>query len=158
MKVTALNAGQCSLIVSETDPIGKDAELSIPIIVEPKADPLSLYFKDDASAFFNRKLENDMLAIHFEVTNRESGKEIKAFELCAYATDVWGNRIYGDGNVYTETTVATVLPGSTVNSEDFMLSERSKIAKVYCGIHKVLYTDGTTATDEDMEYVGWIIK
>ena len=65
--------------------------------------------------------------------------------------------IYGD-SVYYSTTMRTVNPGSTVYSDNFVIPDRSKIYKVYCGIHKILYADGSTITIQDIDYGYWVVK
>lgn len=102
-------------------------------------------------------LSGDKLKIHFEVSNTGRQKTVKAFELFVYAEDVWGNKIYGD-NVYYDTTEKEVTPGATIYSDYFVIPDASEISKIYCGIHKVAYTDGTTYTVKDVEYCYWLFN
>ena len=103
---------------------------------------------------------NDKLKIRIEVENKSYGNTIKAFELYAYAVDTWGNRIYGETQVYYLTTEKSVAPGKKVYSDYFILPNRNKISKVYFGIHKVLLWDGKTVTYEgkDINYWNWTIN
>lgn len=104
-------------------------------------------------------LSGDKLKIHFQVTNIAKKKTVKAFELYVYATDVWGDKIYGT-TYYYGTTTKNVSPGKTVYSDYLTIPDRSKINDVYCGIHKVAYTDGSTYTvpDYQIDYCSWNIK
>ena len=103
---------------------------------------------------------DDQLKIRIEVENKSYGKTIKAFELYAYATDTWGNRIYGEKTIYYLTTDKNVPPGKKVYSDYFILPSRSQIAKVYFAIHKVKLWDGSVVTieDDDIHYLYWTIK
>ncbi len=119
---------------------------------------MALVFANDAYAQWN-KLRGDYYEIRFQVTNCAKKKTVKAFELYVYAEDVWGNEIYDD-YVYYSTTTKTVEPGKTVYSDYMTIPNASEISKVYCGIHKVAYTDGSIySTDESaIDYVYWNIE
>ena len=149
--ITFNKEGQYSLICTTTD--GSNQSVTITVNVGSK-DEATLYFKDEAYATWEN-LSNDKFKIKFQVTNKEYGKTVKAFELYVYAEDTQGNRIYGDTTVYYQTTTRTVSPGKTVYSDDFVIPDRSSIYKVYCGIHKILYADGTTVTIDDIDYWYW---
>ena len=146
-------AGTYNLTATTTD--GSNLSASITVYVEPK-NGVTLFFDDGAYATWEY-LSGDKLSFKAQVTNREYGKTVKAFELYVYATDAWGNDIYGD-YVYYGTTTKTVSPGSTVYSDRLVIPDRSKIYNVYCGIHKILYDDGTSVTIDDINYCYWTIN
>ncbi len=119
---------------------------------------MALYIKDGAYAeWYN--LSGDKIQIHFQVTSKAKHKTIDAFELYAYATNVWGYRIYGSTTVYYWTTTRNVKPGATIYSDYVTMPDRSKINTVYCGISKIIYTDGSIEALEDDEvlYISWSI-
>lgn len=119
---------------------------------------MALYIKDDAYAeWYN--LSGDKIQIHFQVTNKAKHKTVKAFELYAYATNVWGNRIYGTTTVYYWTTTKNVKPGATVYSDYVTMPDRSEINTIYCGISRIIYTDGSIETleDDEVDYSAWSI-
>lgn len=124
-------------------------------IVEPE-DGVMLFFADSAYASWDY-ISNKQLSIKFQVTNSIYGKNIKAFELYVYATDVWGNRLYGN-SVYKVTTAKNVYAGNTIYSNNIAIPDSDSIYRVYCGIHKVMYEDGTIATANQVDYCNWIIK
>ena len=151
--ITFNTAGKYTLVATTTD--GSNKSVKITVYVEPE-DGVTLYIKNGAYATWN-SLSNDKFQIKFEISNQEYGRAVKAFELYVYAEDAWGNKIYGD-SVYYSTTMRTVNPGSTVYSDNFVIPDRSKIYKVYCGIHKILYADGSTITIQDIDYGYWVVK
>ena len=97
----------------------------------------------------------DMLKFRVEVQNVSAWRTVEAFEIRAYATDDWGDPLYGDGYYYYETTKKTVAPGATTYSTYLYIPDRSDIYKVYVGISKVRYSDGTTAEAYPVEYWNW---
>jgi len=145
--------GKYTLTATTTD--GSNLSATITVYVEPK-NGVTLFFDDGAYATWEY-LSGDKLSFKAQVTNREYGKTVKTFELYVYATDAWGNDIYGD-YVYYGTTTKNVSPGSTVYSDSLVIPDRSKIYNVYCGIHKILYDDGTSVTIDDINYCYWTIN
>lgn len=67
-----------------------------------------LEFQDDARGEW-KKLNGDKIQVRFQVTN-PSAKTVKGFELYVYATDIWGERIYGEGTYYYWTTTKKIAP------------------------------------------------
>ena len=104
-----------------------------------------------------RNVKNDRLGFHAKVTNTSRTHTVKAFEMYTYATDVWGDRIYGE-DIYRGTTSKTIKPGKSVYSDYFLLPNRSRIAKVWCGIKKVIFDDGTIRENDTVDYTSWTIK
>jgi hypothetical protein len=51
-----------------------------------------------------------------------------------------------------------IQPGKTVYSDYVNIPNSYKISQVYCGIHKVKYSDGTEATVDAVDYSVWTIK
>ncbi len=115
-----------------------------------------LIFQEGAWAEW-RKAKNDQLGFHAKVTNTSRSHTVRAFELYMYATDVWGDRIYGD-KLYYGTTSKTVKPGASVYSDYFLLPNRSQIATVWCGIKKVIFSDGTIRENDTVSYTSWTVK
>jgi peptidoglycan hydrolase-like protein with peptidoglycan-binding domain len=119
---------------------------------------MALYFEDSAYAEWY-DLSGDEIQIHFQVTNKAKHKTVKAFELYAYATDVWGNRVYGSTTVYYWTTTKNVKPGATVYSDYVTLPDGSEINLIYCGISRIIYADGSVEAleDDEIDYFSWSI-
>lgn len=106
-----------------------------------------------------KKLSGDKLQMNITVHNISRLKFIKAFELYIYATDVWGEPIYGEDWVYYETTKKDIAPGQSVKSVDFVIPNRSEIETVYCAINKIVYADGTVKEAErPLNYANWLIR
>lgn len=143
--------GKYTLIATTTD--GSNLSASLTIYVEPR-NGVSLINGAYASWEY---LSGDKLSFKVQVTNEDYGKTVEAFELYVYATDAWGNDIYGD-YIYYGTTTKNVSPGSTVYSDSLVIPDRSKIYNVYCGIHKILYDDGTSVTIDDINYCYWTVN
>lgn len=104
------------------------------------------------------KLSNDIISFRIQVKNITKTKTIKAFELYMYATDVNGELIYGDNNVYMETTTKNVGPGQTVFSEYMNMSNCSRIDQIHARIAKIIYSDGTVVEPSDQNYESWNIN
>ena len=104
-----------------------------------------------------RKARDDQLGFHAKVTNTSRTHTVKAFELYMYATDVWGDRIYGE-RLFYGTSTKTVKPGASVYSDYFLLPNRSQIATVWCGIKKVIFSDGTIRENDTVDYTSWTVK
>ena len=118
---------------------------------------LSAYFADTAYAEWE-SASNNRLKVHFEVSNQGSGKTIRSFELYVYAVDARGSRLYGQSDVYRWTTQKEIAPGRTVYSDYVTIPNRDEIAKIYCGIHQVTYTDGSTAAAGKVDYASWTYR
>lgn len=151
-KITFNKPGIYALQAAASD---MDKWAACAFIVEPE-DGVMLFFADSAYASWDY-ISNKQLSIKFQVTNSIYGKNIKAFELYVYATDVWGNRLYGN-SVYKVTTAKNVYAGNTIYSNNIAIPDSDSIYRVYCGIHKVMYEDGTIATANQVDYCNWIIK
>lgn len=144
---------------SDPDPVASREMQDLLLDGRPKR------FKDlDAAMCFGEKsyaqwnyLSGDRLKIHFQ--HMSVGRTVEAFEIHVYAENIWGERVYGL-NVYKGTTEKTVKPGKTVYTDYVTLPNRSEIDKVYCGVYRILYSDGTTYTAPifDIPYVYWEIK
>lgn len=145
--------GKYTLMAQTTDE--SDLSVKITVYVEPRTGT-TLYIKDGAYATWEY-ISGDMLSVKFQVTNREYGRTVKAFELYVYAKDIWGNCIYGEDIVYYGTTKKEVRAGETVYSDSFVIPDRSSISEVVCGIHKVLYSDDKSVTVNDVDYCTWTI-
>ena len=115
-----------------------------------------LIFEDNARGEW-KKEKNDQLSFRVKVTNCSRGHTIRAFELYFYATDVWEDKVYGN-SIYYGTTTKTIKPGSSAFSDYFLLPNRSQIGKVYCGVKKVIFSDGTIRENNTVDYSSWTIK
>lgn len=149
--ITFYAPGKYTLSGTTTD--GTNKTISVTLYVEP-ANRATLYFQENHAYANWNSLSNDILSVRFQVTNHTYGRTVKAFELYVYATNAWGTNIYGN-SVYYETTNRTVAPGSTVYSDYINIPNRSQIYTIYCGIHKILYEDGTSVTLDNVEYTTW---
>lgn len=115
---------------------------------------IALVFPDHSNMNYSNE-SRDMLKFRVEVQNASSWRTVEAFEIRAYAVDDWDNPIYGEGYSYYETTKKTVKPGETVYSSYLYIPNRSDIYKVYVGISKVRYSDGTTCEAYPIDYWHW---
>ncbi len=104
-----------------------------------------------------KKRSGDQISFRISVKNVSWSKTVRGFELYMYATDVWGDRIYGDTTVYYDTTSKTVKPGKSVYSDYITMPDCSQIDRIYVGIHKIVYTDGTIKTASPIDYWWWQI-
>lgn len=152
-KIKFDSEGKYTLTAKTTD--GSELSAKVTVYVEPKTGA-TLYIKDGAYASWEY-LSGDKLRIKFQVTNREYGRKVKAFELYVYSKDIWGKDIYGKDQVYYGTTKKEINAGETVYSDWFVIPDRSSISEVYCGIHKVLYSDETSVTINNVDYSIWTI-
>lgn len=126
------------------------------VIVEPE-DGVMMYFAPGNAYASWDFISNNQLRIKFQVTNSCLSQTVKAFEIYVYATDVWGNILYGD-SVYYMTTTKNVNPGAVVYTDNIVIPQANSIKRVYCGIHKVLYEDGSVATAKTVDYDYWDVK
>ena len=104
------------------------------------------------------KLKGDKIKFRVQVTNVSRNRTVKAFEIYMYAVDVWGDRIYGSDTVYYGTTTKKVAPGKTVYCDYFVMPNRSRINKVYVGVKKVVFTDGTIRENSSVDYTSWTLS
>lgn len=115
-----------------------------------------LVFLDDARGQW-RNAKNGQLGFRAKVTNTSRTHTVRAFEFYLYATDVWGDKIYGD-TIYYGTTTKTIKPGQSAFSEYFLLPNRTQISQVWCGVKKVIFSDGTVRENNTVDYSYWTIK
>ena len=92
-----------------------------------------------------------------EIKNKEYGKIIYAVELYVYATDTWGKKLYGE-KVYYHTTEKVLEAGKSIYSDKMKIPDSSRISNVYCGVHKIKFSNGETKTYDDVRYSEWTIK
>lgn len=104
------------------------------------------------------KANGSKLNMRVQLQNNYTNKTIKGFELYMYATDIWGERIYGATTVYYATTKQTIKPGNKAYSDYMTLPDRSKIDRVHVGIHRVAFDDDTTMEFDNPYYYYWDIK
>lgn len=118
----------------------------------------SLKFEDGARAEW-KKLSGDKMQVRFQVTN-PSPKTVKGFELYVYATDIWGERIYGESTYYYWTTAKKIAPGKTAYSDWVTLPDRSQVDQLHCAIKRVVDTDGKIWETQDfkLEYWYWDVE
>ena len=115
-----------------------------------------LLFPDGARGQW-QNAKGDKLSFRAKVTNTSRSRTVKAFEFYMYATDVWGDKIYGT-SIYYGTTSKTIKPGQAAFSDYFLLPNRSKISRVWCGVKKVIFSDGTVRENSTVDYSYWTIK
>ena len=126
--------------------------------IQNKVKARRLQFVDNARGTW-QKLSGDKMKARFTVTNpSEATKTVKAFELYLYATDVWGDRIYGD-SVYYWTTKKNIAPGKSAYSDYCTIPDRSDVDQLHVAIKKFVYTDGTIVEieEKDLNYWKWTV-
>ena len=137
----------------------KGFEEKVKKVLEEELSKQKLQFVDGARGSW-QTLSGDKMKARFTVTNPSAAtKTVKAFELYLYATDVWGERIYGEKTIYYWTTKKNVAPGKSVYSDYCTIPDRSEVDKLYVGVKRCVYTDGTVVEydDWDVEYSSWTI-
>ncbi len=101
---------------------------------------------------------SDQLSVTFELINADYGLWIDAVELYVYATDSWGNKIYGS-TIYNGTTNKDIGPGQKLYSDRILLPNRSRISKIYCGVHKIkFFGDDFGVKTYTVDYYEWSYK
>ena len=93
-----------------------------------------------------------MLRMRVTVENTSPARAVEAFEIYMYATDAWGDPLYGEDYVYYETTEKLVEPFETAMSEYVTMPRASDISRVYAGIHRVKYDNGEVAEADPVNY------
>lgn len=120
-----------------------------------------LRFKENSSAE-SKPISGDQLQVRFQLTNSGKIKTVTSFDLHAYAVDMWGNKLYGlvQGIVRYETTEKKITPGKSAYSNYITLPKRSEISRIYCGIRKIIYSDGSVCIipHSEIEYTCWNYK
>ena len=102
--------------------------------------------------------DGDMLRMRVTVENTSPARAVEAFEIYMYATDAWGDPLYGEDYVYYETTEKLVEPFETAMSEYVTMPRASDIARVYAGIHRVKYDNGEVVEADPINYAWWDIE
>ena len=88
----------------------------------------------------------------FKVTNTSKTRTIKGMELRYYVTDVWGNRLWNYDHRDTTFTV-TVKPGKSAYTTWFYMSPSwYTIDKIYVGVVRVAFDDGTVHENSSITY------
>lgn len=105
-----------------------------------------------------KKYNSNRIGMRVQVTNVSRTKTVKAFEMYMYAEDVYGDPIYGEGVHYYATTTKTVGPGKTVYCDYMVMPDRNRVSKIYAGVKKVVYTDGTVRENSTVNYYNWDIR
>lgn len=121
-------------------------------LLAPKVQAISF---DDRAEW---RESGDILSIRFRM--KAGSKDVSAFELYVYATDVWGEKIYGKDMVYYATTEKSIKAGKTAYSDYINIPNRRHIHNVYCGIKRVMLKDGTKKEYplNANDYYYWTIK
>ena len=106
------------------------------------------------------KASGNRLNFRPKVYNHSRNLTMHAVELYFYATDVWGDPIYGEDQYYTHTSKLTLKPGEKAYTDWVALPNRSEIDRVYCGIKRLSYSDGTVVEfdDDEIEFCYWLIE
>lgn len=146
----------------ETNGLGSDSYASSDMLerlysgyATPYQEPwVPLIFQAEARGEWRNA--RDQLSFRAKVTNTSRSHTVRAFELYMYATDVWGERIYSD-SIYYGTTTKTIKPGQSAFSDYFLLPDRNHISTVWCGIKKVIFSDGTIRENDTVDYASWTI-
>ena len=122
----------------------------------------SCYYSEPAYAIripdrANMQYENlsgDKLKFRIHLENISRTRTVVAFEIYCYATDVWGEEIYGT-SVYYDTTEKRVTAGTRVYSDYIVIPDRSRICNLYVGVHKIRYSDGEIVEIPNVDYDYW---
>lgn len=104
-----------------------------------------------------KEVSGNKISMRIKVQNVTRAKTIKAFELRMYATDVYGDRIYGPTRYYYGTTTKRIAPGETVYSDYITMPNRSQVDRMYVAISRIVYSDGTVRENNDPDYFYWDI-
>lgn len=106
-----------------------------------------------------KKLDGNKLRFGAKLYNHSDNLTLKAVELYFYATDVWGERIYGNTTVYIIESKLKLAPGKKSYPDFIALPNRDRISTVSCGIKRLAYTNGTIVEydNSDIEYQHWSI-
>lgn len=106
-----------------------------------------------------KKISGNKLKFRVKVTNVSKTKTVKAFELYVYAVDIWGDRINGENTYYYDTTTKKIKPGESAFCDYFILPNRSEINRIYVGVKKAVFTDGTMRENLTVQYnTSWNIE
>ena len=134
---------------------GSNKSVRIPVVVAPAEATLCITENSHASWDY---LDGDRLRINIQVTNKPNSRTVESFEIYTYAEDFIGRAIYGS-TLYRTTSFVSVQAGSTVYSDNIVIPDASRIHTVYCGIHKIVYADGTKVVipEDDIEYWYWTL-
>ena len=103
---------------------------------------------------------NDKLKFRPKLYSHSKVLTLRAVDLVYYATDVWGDRVYGQNQYYRHTSKLTLKPGEKAYTDWVLLPERREIDRVYCGIKRLSYSDGTVVEfeDDEIEFRYWLIE
>ena len=106
------------------------------------------------------KISGNKLNFRPKVYNHSSGLTMRDVELYYYATDVWGDPVYETNRYYTHTSKLTLKPGEKAYTDWVELPDRSEIDRVYCGIKRLSYSDGTVVEfeDDEIDFCYWVIE
>lgn len=149
--ITFNSPGMYAIQATSTDGTNKSAKLN-----------LRVYPKDLNTLSLNyarwQPQGGDLLSVTFEINNADYGLWIDAVELYVYATDSWGNKIYGS-TIYNGTTNKDIGPGQKLYSDRILLPNRSRISKIYCGVHKIkFFGDDFGVKTYTVDYYEWSYK
>ena len=101
------------------------------------------------------------MGLNFELNNMPQIYTIKAFELCVYPYDIWGDSMLDDNSVYRFTTIKTIEPGKKVKSNDIVIKNYDySLNNIYVEVKRILLTDGTIikADEEEQCRVNYILN
>lgn len=99
----------------------------------------------------------DSFRISFEISNHPYGEDVTSVQLYFYAVDAGGNDLF-NGLKYSDTTRKNLSPGKKIRTDWIMVPDYSRISVLYCGIHKISFTDGTSITIDQVDYLPYQIR
>ena len=101
-----------------------------------------------------RDKNSDTFSFRTQVVNNSKTRTVRGFELEFYPTDVWGNRLLGDGITRKFTTTTTVGPGKTAYTLWAVLGASFYNADViHMAITRIVFDDGEIRDDPNpVEY------
>ena len=150
-KIQFKKEGKYTLTGTTTD--GSNLSVRIPVVVGPAEATLCITENSQISWEY---LTNGRMRMNIQVTNQPNSRTVQSFEIYTYAEDLRGRSIYGS-TVYRTTSYVSVQAGSTVFSDKIVIPDASKIHAVYCGIHKIVYADGTKVVIPEDDIVYWYV-
>ena len=92
-----------------------------------------------------------------KVSNTSKSRTIKGIELNYYITDVWGNRMW-EYDSRTTTFTMTVKPGKEAYTTWFYMSPSwYNIDRMYIGVSRIVFDDGTIHENSDISYTYFVL-
>ena len=102
-----------------------------------------------------QRVSTKRISFKFEVKNTHPTKTVKSYDVSFYTCDEYGNQ---NSPVNTSTLNTRIKPYETDYTGVVYLENQNRVYRVYVGIKRVRYTDGTTETTDSPIYFGWRLR